>query len=256
MNRAFRTIVAFVLLAGAPLAAADPAYVGKWKFNAAKSTLAGDSVTIGSGADGMMTFDSQGFKYSFKTDGKDYQAPDGSTVTWKPTSADAWDVSVMGDGKPIATYHVTINGATMNLAGKLFKQDGSSGDFSASYKRVSGSSGLAGKWTSTEVKPPVMSLEVAAASPDGVTLTDDSGAMFQGQFDGKDMPAQGRLKGSKVSTTFKKSGASGFVMTTKVGGKEMVVETYSVSPDGKTLTINGTPSNAPTEKYKVVFDRQ
>jgi hypothetical protein len=29
-----------------------------------------------------------------------------------------------------------------------------------------------------------------------------------------------------------------------------------VSADGQTLTIDGTPVNAPTEKYKVVFDRQ
>jgi hypothetical protein len=36
----------------------------------------------------------------------------------------------------------------------------------------------------------------------------------------------------------------------------MSTEIYSVSADGKTLSVDGTPTNAPTEKYKVVFDRQ
>ena len=51
--------------------AADPPYVGKWKFNAAKSTLTGDTATIENTPDGMMQFNSQGFIYKFKPDGKD-----------------------------------------------------------------------------------------------------------------------------------------------------------------------------------------
>ncbi len=68
--------VAFVVLLGVSLVAADPSYVGKWKLNTAKSQLTGDTVTISKVADGTMTFDGQGFKYSFKTDGKEYPTPD------------------------------------------------------------------------------------------------------------------------------------------------------------------------------------
>jgi len=39
-----------VTLLGATVWAADPAYIGKWKFNAAKSALTGDTVTIESAA--------------------------------------------------------------------------------------------------------------------------------------------------------------------------------------------------------------
>ena len=72
--------------------AADPAYVGKWKFNQAKSTLTGDTATIGSAPGGMMQFSSQGFTYTFKLDGKEYPMPDGGTTAWKATSANVWDV--------------------------------------------------------------------------------------------------------------------------------------------------------------------
>ena len=256
MKTRLRAIAALVILAAVSLVAADPAYVGKWKFNAANSQLTGDTITIASGADGTMTFDQQGFKYSFKTDGKEYPAPDGSMASWTQSSPDAWDVVVKGGEKVVVTYHVVVKGETMSLAGKLPKPDGSTSDFSVAYKRMSGGPGLAGKWASTEVKAPVLQVEVAAAAPDGVTITDDSGAIVSGQFDGKETPALGRLKGSKITTMFKRTGASGFEVTTKVDGKPMYAEVYSVSADGKTLTIDGTPTNAPTEKYKVVFDRR
>ena len=53
MTPRLRTTAALIMLAGVSLVAAEPAYVGKWKFNAARSQLSGDTVTISSGADGL-----------------------------------------------------------------------------------------------------------------------------------------------------------------------------------------------------------
>jgi hypothetical protein len=91
-------VVSVVLLAAAARAA-DPAYIGKWKFNQAKSAVSGDTVTIGPAAGGMMEFNSQGFAYTFKLDGKDYPTPDGGTTAWTATSADVWDVTNRMNGK-------------------------------------------------------------------------------------------------------------------------------------------------------------
>jgi hypothetical protein len=256
MKTRFRETAVLVMLAGASLVAAEPAYVGKWKFNAARSQLTGDTVTISSGADGTMTFDGQGFKYSFKVDGKEYPTPDGARASWTQSAPDAWDVMITAAGKTVISYRAVVKGETMKLAGKLTKPDGTTSDFTVAYKRTAGGPGLAGKWVSTEVTAPVSRLEVAVTAPDGVTITDDTGAVFSGQFDGKAAPALGRLKGSKYTTIFSKSGGKGFEMKTSVDGQPMYAEVYSVSADGQTLTIDGTPVNAPTEKYKVVFDRQ
>jgi hypothetical protein len=236
--------------------AADPAYVGKWKVNPAKSAVTGDTVTIMNAAGGMMQFNSQGFTYTFKTDGKEYPTPDGGTTQWKATTADTWDVTNRMKGKVSATYHLVVKGQTLSVSGKMMKPDNTSMDFSSTYKRIEGNAGFLGKWMSTDAKIPANTLEIAASGANGIALKDDTGPVASGQFDSKDNPAQGLMAGSKTTFAFRKISANAFEVTVKLDGKPMYVDVYSVSADGKTLTDDGTPSNAQKEKYKVVFDRQ
>jgi hypothetical protein len=256
MSSCLRATAALIMLAGTGLVAAEPAYVGTWKLDVARSQLAGDTVTISSGDDGTMTFDGQGFKYSFKVDGKEYPTPDGARASWTQSQPDTWDTIIKAGGNEVARYRTVVSADTMKLNGKVTKPDGTRSDFTVAYKRTTGGPGLVGRWISTEVTAPMTRLEVAAAAPAGVRITDDTGAVFSGQFDGPAAPALGRLKGSKYATSFRKTTADGFEMRTSVDGQPMYAEIYSVSADGKTLTIDGTPVNAPKETYKVVFDRQ
>jgi hypothetical protein len=236
--------------------AADPAYVGKWKLNSSKSSMTGDTVTIENIADGMLQFSAQGFTYKFKLDGKEYPMPSGGTTAWTATEPDVWDVANRLNGKVSNTYHLSRKGDVLSVNGKQMKPDGGTIDFSSTYKRVSGGPGFVGKWMSTEVKAPAAMLEIATTGSDGVMLKDDTGPLCGGQLDGKDNPVLGMMAGSKHTCAFKKVSGSSFELTSKLDGKSMYVEVYSVSTDGKTLTINGTPTNAKGETYKIVFDRQ
>ncbi len=236
--------------------AADPPYVGMWKINQAKSSVTGASVTLASAPNGMTSFESQGFTYTFKTDGKEYPMPDGGTTAWTASSPTVWDGTNKLNGKVASTFHLEVNGDTLTAAGKVAKPDGGTMDFTSTFKRVSGGPGFLGKWVSTDVKMPTDTLQISANGPNGIALKDDTGPLYGGQFDGKDNPAQGMMAGSKTTFALKKLGSSSFEVTTKVAGKPMVVEVYSMSADGKTLTVDGTPTSAKTEKYKLVFDRQ
>ncbi|MGE5359532.1 MAG: hypothetical protein ACM3NQ_10985 [Bacteroidales bacterium] len=236
--------------------AADPPYIGKWKINQAKSNLAGSTVTIASGANGMMSFESQGFAYTFKTDGKEYPTPDGGTTVWKETSPTVWDVTNKLNGKVVSMIHLELKDDNLAVGVKVAKPDGGMMDYTAAYKRVSGGPGFQGKWVSTEVKMPMATLEITANGANGIAMKDDTGPIASGQFDGKDNPALGVMAGSKNTVAFKKLGPSSFEVTSKLDGKPMNVDVYSVSADGKTLTIDGTPTNAKAEKYRVVFDKQ
>lgn len=254
MKQGARAIAAVLVVA--PVLAADPAYVGKWKVNPAKSVVTGDTVTIESTAGGMMQFSSQGVVYTFKTDGKEYPMPNGGTTAWTATSATVWDVTNRLNGKVTNTYHLVLNGNALAVSGKAMTPDGKSLDFTSSYKRLSGDPGFAGRWTSTEVKMPMLTLDITTSGENGVSITDDTGSISAGQFDGKDNAARGPLVSAKNSFTFEKLTQSSFRVTNKLAGKAMYVEVYTVSADGKTLTISGTPSNAKSETYKIVLDKQ
>jgi hypothetical protein len=55
----------------------------------------------------MIRFDLQGFSYTFKTDDKEFPAPDGSMNTWKAIGPDQWDVTSKLNGKVVALYSLT-----------------------------------------------------------------------------------------------------------------------------------------------------
>jgi hypothetical protein len=258
MNAVARRLVvlACLVVVGAGVHAAGQAFFGKWKFNQAKSSLTGDTVTFAPAANGMMQFSSQGFTYTFKVDGKAYPTPDGGTTSWKETSPTVWDVTNHMNGKVSATYHLMLSGDRLSMTGKMMKAEGGSMDFSAAYKRLSGGPGFAGKWMSTEMKMPMTTMEIAASGANGVSIAMDGSPVIACQFDSKDTPGRGMMAGSKNTFACRKISDASFEVTAKLDGKPMYVDVYSVTADGKTLTDNGTPLNAKQEAYKMVFDKQ
>ena len=256
MTPLLRHSLAIALIAIGTSATADAPYIGKWKFNPAKSQLTGSTFSVESAPGGMMRFDLQGFTYTFKTDGKEYPAPDGSMNTWKAVSADQWDVTSALQGKVVATYSLTAKGNTLTLKVNQKKPDGTSFESSAAYARVSGGPGVMGKWKSTDIKIPALTVDISASGTDGITWKDDSGVTYTAKFDGKDAAAGGSMAGSKFMVSLKKTGERSFEVTTKLDGKPYFVDTFTVSADGKTLTDNGAPVAAPQEKITIVYERQ
>ena len=90
---------------------------------------------------------------------------------------------------------------------------------------------------------------------DGLTLKFDSGDSCAAKFDGNDYPITGPQASPKTVYSFKKTGPNSFERTEKLDGKAIYVDTFTVSPDGKTITDDGSPVSA-KEPTKSVFDRQ
>jgi len=76
-----------IALAAANLWAADPGYIGKWKLNPAKSDFAETTVTYEQTASGDIKLTADGQSYTFKTDGKEYSTPWGTSASWKSINA-------------------------------------------------------------------------------------------------------------------------------------------------------------------------
>jgi len=87
-----RKLVWCGLAAAAALAAADASYVGKWKFNVAKSDFGDTTINLRASAVRRMQMTVDGQTYTFKTDGKEKSttAMFGSKMSWKATGTGAW----------------------------------------------------------------------------------------------------------------------------------------------------------------------
>ena len=247
-----------VTLIAANLLAADAPYVGKWKLNPAKSDFGETTVTYEQTA-GQMKVIADGQSYAFKADGKDYPTPWGTVAVWKTIDANTWENTNKTNGKVTgtSTLKLSADGKTLTVDSKNIKATGETSNDSATYQRVSGGPGLAGKWKTKNVKigsPGTMN--ITSSGSDGVTMTfvEEKGTCGA-KLDGKDYPATGPIWPAGWTCVVAKSGTSGLDVSWKKDGKVMYKDVYTASPDGKTLTdMGGAP--ATNEKVKAIYDRQ
>src|SRR6202162_2475080 len=94
-----------------------------------------------------------GVTYKFKMDVKDYPDGMGGTSAWKAADANTWEIVGKVNGKVTSTDTLTLNadGKTLTDTGKQMKPDGGTMDGTTVYQRVSGASGLGGKWQTKKV---------------------------------------------------------------------------------------------------------
>ena len=71
----------------------------------------------------------------------------------------------------------------------------------------------------------------------------------------KDYPITEAHRVSKVTLAFERTGTNSMKMTTKVDGKPFFVDVLTLSPDGQTLTDDGS-TVAVDEPVKSVYERQ
>jgi hypothetical protein len=248
-----------IALAAANLWAADPAYIGKWKLNPAKSDFGESTVTYEQTAGGEMKLTADGQSYTFKTDGKEYSTPWGTSASWKSINANTWETTNKVNGKVIgtSTMKLSADGKTLTVDSKNIKATGEASNDASVYDRVTGTTGLGGKWKTKNVKigaPGTMM--ITANGADGLTFTSvEEKGTCTGKFDGKDYPATGPIWPAGWTCSIAKSGAQGLDVTWKKDGKLMYKDSFTASADGKVLTDVGS-APAANEKIKAVYDRQ
>lgn len=252
-------VLALVGLGATVLWASDPPYVGSWKLNPARSDFGETTVTYEEMADGEMKVRANGQSYTIKADGNDYPTPWGVTAAWKAVDANTWKVTNKIDAKVVgtATLKLAADGKTLTVDGRNIDANGEASSSTSVYLRTSGGPGLAGQWKTKNVEigsPGTMS--ISPSGSDGVTLTfvEEKGSC-SAKFDGKDYPATGPVWPSGWTCAISKSGATALDVTWKRNGQVMSKDTFTPSPDGKTLTDVGAAAGT-TEKVTAVYDRQ
>jgi hypothetical protein len=240
--------------------AAEPSFVGKWRFNPEKSKLDGLTYKIEDAGNGQVTFVFGERKETVGLDGKEHTTLFGNTWSITKAGENSWKWISKRDGKVYsdATWTAADGGQTSTYTQTETRPDGSTSKNETMMKRTGGSAagGLIGTWegSATKVGSPTM-LEVAK-SGDSYSMKD---AVYQSatefKLDGKDNTPKGPQVPEGMTVSAKESGANAIELTYKLKGKTTSTERWEMAADGKTLSQTETIPGE-TKKPVTVFDRE
>jgi hypothetical protein len=149
MRTALRIAGVILFASSVAAATADPAYVGKWKLNNAKSDFGQLTATYEAVPGGGFKATIDGLSYTFKADGKPVATPWGTMATWKAVNDTTWEVSNTANGKPFGndTMKLSADGKTLTVDSK----SPTGATSTSTFTRVSGGPGLAGTWKAAKM---------------------------------------------------------------------------------------------------------
>lgn len=228
---------AFLVTASVSFAAGTP-FVGTWKLNLDKSKLTGDTVKFSSAGE-MVRITAGGDSYEFKPDGSEAKARFG-TAMWKKIDDKTWEETDMVKGRLDAksTWTLSDDGKTLTQHVTGDKPGGGSFDDTITYVRIAGTKGFFGTWKDKNVKSSAPSMLMMSDMENGLVVEEpDFKLKATGHFDGKPGDVEGPSIPEGASFTLVKAGARSFKMTRTQNGKAFDVSTWTVSPDGKTMTV-------------------
>jgi hypothetical protein len=248
-------ILTVVLAYSVSSAASEAPFSGTWKLNLGKSQITGTTVTVEKNPSGTYHFDSEGFAYDFDLNSKEYPTPDGGTTAWKKLNDTTWEATNRMKSTVIGSYWLSLKGNTLVSVMKVTKPDGGEAEQKSTWVRVSGGPGFLGKWKSTEVKGVPTTLQLSTDGSNMAMVFPEFKSSCKGTFDGKDYVLNVAGVDSKETCTFERINANSFRMITKLNGKPIYTDVFTVSPDSKVLTDEGNAVSV-NEPTRAVYERE
>lgn len=255
------TVAAASLVYVLGMAGTNDAWLGSWKLDKAKSNFAGDTMTYSKSANGLYHYsDGSTESFDFGTDGKEYPALHGRTTTWTAAGDHAWDSETKAKGTVLYKAHRALSDGdkTLTITGTGTKPDGSTFNESSVYTRVSGTSGLVGKWRS---------IKSDAGSPDLFVVTSPSPGVFhyeipdykqstEGKLDGSDHPVTGPTAPPGLTFGGKFDSPTKLSYVLKFDGKPTMYGRQTMAADGASYTDVSWSPGKEDEKSTAVYVKQ
>jgi hypothetical protein len=253
------TLITSLSLISATALAADDSFVGKWKMNNDKSQFAGLTYKIEDLGRDKYSFAFGDDVETILLDGKDHLTKYGNTWAITKTASNKWTWTRKRDGKVISTSHwiVSEDGQIFNSSRESMRPDGSTSQEELKFKRIAGTSGLAGSWESTEFKmTPTTMLEIEKWQGEGYSFLDPAyKERTDFKLDGKAYTPKGPRVAKGTTVSGKQIDDHHLELTYKLKGKTTSTEQYELSADGKTLSA--TLSFPGQSKSEIdVYDRE
>jgi hypothetical protein len=251
--------IAFAIAVAVSCSAATNQWDGTWKVNQEKSKFNVVTVTITDMGNGMYQMDTGSFKYKFSCDGKQYamMADRMGTCTMKEKGK-TWDTVTMANGTTLGTGHheVSADGKTMTVTNNGTRADGTTYTLTETYMRTGSGMGMVGKWKEKKEmnsNPAPMVLKV-----NGDMLHREfpqSKSYSDSKLDGTVTSANGPQVPKGVTMSTKSMGANKLHLTMMLDGKAYNEQMWTLSSDGKMITIVSWSPDKPNEKETTVYDK-
>ncbi len=249
-------LAVLLVLASSALFAQSP-FDGTWALNQQKSKLIGDTTTIEDAGDGAVKFVSPNFSTTVKTDGTKAQTPGGGTVAIVKKDDNTYHRTDWFKDKELgqSDWKLSNGGKTLTIDEKGTMPNGQAYNNTSVLTRVSGTAGLVGKWKTTSVKMsnPV-TFKMALTGDELVWDIPEIQGKVKAKTDGTDTHPTGPTVPESLPIAVTKPGARTLSMTEKLQGKTVFTGTYTVSADGKTMTMEGKNENG--EPVKEIWQKQ
>jgi hypothetical protein len=258
MKLLLKPILIAALLGSASFAlAAEGPFTGTWKLNLDKSNFTGDTVKFSS-AGGSMRVTGGGESYEFKGDGSESKTRFG-TAAWKKINDNTWEETDMVNGRldSKTTWTLSDDGKTLTARVTGDKPGGGSFDDTAIYTRTAGTKGLTGTWKDKEFKGSSPSLFTLTETGNSLTFDEpDFKLKAVGEFDGKPGTVEGPSIPPGASFVLAKAGPRSFKMTRTQNGKPLDMATWTVSADGKSMTVVSRTAGTTDPPTTAVYEKQ
>jgi hypothetical protein len=257
MKTTLAAFVSMMALASSPALAQSP-FDGTWVLNQEESDFTGATMTIEDAGDGAIKFVNPTFSYTVKTDGTKVETPTGATVAIRKQGDGSYHETTWRKGKELsqADWKLSNSDKTLTIHEFGTRPDGEKFDSTSTYTRVAGTSGLPGEWKTSSVKLGNPTTYRMSMGTDGQMTWDLPAlkATWKGKTDGSDVRPSGPTVPDTLTLAVSRQGPRALAMTQKLQGKTVYTGTYTVSDDGKTMTVVG--KNAKGETSRQVWERQ
>ncbi|MDE1161437.1 MAG: hypothetical protein PW792_05755 [Acidobacteriaceae bacterium] len=252
-------LCAAMLVSAHPIFAADNPWFGTWKLNFNKSTLTGNTVTVGKIPNGYH-FDLGAVKYDVFEDGQDHSTVGNRTESLKSTGKHEWLRVYKVDGKEVgrATLRLSEDGTKLTEDITGTDADGSTYSQHVTLERADSRPDLAGTWKQTKAAFSARLLMVYSETDGGKwkVETPSSHSVIVFSLDGTPASESGPRAIADETYAYTKVSDTELKYTIFEKGVPYAEGTETVSTDGKMLKDVSWLTVKPAEKEIDVWEKQ
>jgi hypothetical protein len=250
------SLAMLVALASTALFAESP-FDGTWALNQEKSKMVGQTLTIEDAGKGETKFVNPNFSTTVKSDGTKTKTSAGGLMAFEKRDDQNYHQTTWIKDKELSQVEWKLSDGSKTLTTEEHgtRPNGERFNNTTTYTRISGTKGLSGTWKATALKmssPPTYRMKITGDQFEW-NIPEIKGTL-KGKTDGKDTHPTGPTVPESLTLAVSKQGPRTLTVTQRLQGKTVFTGTYSVSEDGKRMTVDGT--NAKGEPVKQIWDKQ